>query len=460
MNLQRHIKSLELPSRSIYVSADEGEVPVGWEGCLIGKHLEFKVSALETYFFRDREDIVYDAFILMAAVEYCDYLKKRPAKGWGREFFLSVPVHDPEHWQKEAIRSPLILSLNKLTGDHWHIEFRKRTFEPNWPKQGVFPIENNPQAVMAFSNGMDSLSVSCLAEKELGDKLVRIRLGKKEKNRKHPFVAVPYEIHFDNENRESSGRSRGFKFAVLSGAAAYLSKASRVIVPESGQGALGPALIPQGRVSIDYRNHPVFFELMERFLSNLFERQLAFEAPRLWHTKGETLAAYIRESGDNKSWRATVSCWRGARQTSVEGKKRQCGICAACLLRRMSVHAAGEEESDDVYLWKDLTVSRFELGSARDAQKMHDLKAHLKYALGGMAHLRDMAELASVENSRSLELHASHVARAMGTEKEEVMSKQNLLLKNHADEWEAFLSSLGDQSFLVSWAKRRNLDAT
>ncbi len=49
----------------------------------------------------------------------------------------------------------------------------------------------------------------------------------------------------------------------------YLAGASRVIVPESGQGALGPALVPVGQAYVDYRSHPLFTERMERFLAAL-----------------------------------------------------------------------------------------------------------------------------------------------------------------------------------------------
>lgn len=439
----------------IYVTELGQCVPEGWDACFVGEHLKFKESALETYFFKNREDVVYDAFVLMAAVEYCDYIKQRVTRGWGRKFVLSVPVDDPLHWNDEKVRQPLISSLNILTGDFWNIKFHKRDFVPDWPSQGEFPIETNPLAVMAYSNGLDSLSVSGILSEEFGDKLVRIRLGGKAKNKKHPFVAIPYQVHPNVYKKESSGRSRGFKFAVLSASSAYLSGASRIIVPESGQGSLGPAFVPLGRIPIDYRNHPKFFSKMEQFLFALFGKELSFEIPRLWYTKGQTIAHYIKRSNDDKSWRETVSCWRGSQQTSVNREKRQCGICAACLLRRLSVHAAGLEESNDTYLWHDLSVSDFAKGAARDVDKMHDFGAHKKYAIAGMGHLRDMAEISHLGLSPSLNLHASELARIQNIEKKVIMSNQIELLSNHAQEWEAFLTSLGEKSFLVKWARRR-----
>ena len=92
---------------------------------------------------------------------------------------------------------------------------------------------------------------------------------------------------------ESSGRSRGFKFALLSGVAAYLSGTKQVIVPESGQGALGPSLIPVGQEYEDYRNHPLFTHRMTVFLSALLDHKVRYTHPRLWHTKAETLAEFV-----------------------------------------------------------------------------------------------------------------------------------------------------------------------
>ena len=65
-----------------------------------------------------------------------------------------------------------------------------------------------------------------------------------------PFTTVPYKIAAGDFNfPETSGRSRGFKFALLSGIAAYLANVRRVIVPESGQGALGKSFSDRGPIT-------------------------------------------------------------------------------------------------------------------------------------------------------------------------------------------------------------------
>ncbi|WP_299783115.1 hypothetical protein [uncultured Roseobacter sp.] len=43
---------------------------------------------------------------------------------------------------------------------------------------------------------------------------------------------------------------------------------------------------------------------------------------------------------------------------------RQCGVCAACMLRRLSLHAAGYDEPSDRYVWEDLGAKDFRSGAS------------------------------------------------------------------------------------------------
>ena len=114
---------------------------------------------------------------------------------------------------------------------------------------------------------------------------------------------------------------------------------------ESGQGALGPTLVPVGQAYEDYRSHPLFTDRMEAFLAALFGHEVRYDFPRLWHTKAETIAEFLAYRPDSEDWIQTRSCWQGPRHVSVSGQLRQCGICAACMLRRMSIHAIGRTEN-------------------------------------------------------------------------------------------------------------------
>jgi 7-cyano-7-deazaguanine synthase in queuosine biosynthesis len=292
---------------------------------------------------------------------------------------------------------------------------------------------------------------------ELGDGLIRVRLGtktndrpKKASGRCYPFTAIPYEVSRGAFSfPESTARSRGFKFAMLSGLAAYLAKADRIIVPESGQGALGPALVPVGQAYEDYRNHPLFTNRMAAFLIALLGQPLRFEFPRLWHTKGETLKAYVEQS-KAQDWAGTRSCWQDNRHASVDGHRRQCGICAACMLRRLSVHAAGLSEAGDSYVWENLKASSFEEGAANGLKKIEKLQR--EYAIAGTLHLDHLAQLKkSPLQSYGLKLNVRQLAKALGISNAEAEKKMHRLLDQHETEWNAYMKSLGPDSFVKSW---------
>ena len=238
---------------------------------------------------------------------------------------------------------------------------------------------------------------------------------------------------------------------MIAGIAAFLADVDTIIIPESGQGALGPPLVPVVQAYPDYRNHPRFTRRMEKFLSALLKHDVSFAFPRLWSTKGETLRAFLAETAERDDWNETISCWQQNRHVPVDGYKRQCGICAACILRRMSVHAAGLSEPADRYVWENLSASTFEGGVAQGFAKI--TPALREYAIAGTMHMDDLAGLADTPRYQStISRNASQIARALDISNEDAEMKLTSLLRRHRDEWHAFVNSLGSNSFIRQWA--------
>ncbi len=425
--------------------------------CRIGREIEFDTTGLESYCFSNWEPVIFDALLLTAAVYFCDRIARRPALGWGRQFDLHLPVHEPERWSGEVSKR-LVETLSFLTGDCWRINFHPRKSRMNVPRQGNFDIPDPSSAILPFSEGLDSHIASALTERSRSARLIRVRLGSDARNRardskaRQPFASVPYKVKSGRYRfHESSARSRGFTFAMLSGVAAYLTKASEIIVPESGQGALGPALVPTGHAYEDYRNHPRFTEKMADFLSALLNHQVQFSFPRIWYTKGETLKEYADHFGD--AWSDTRSCWQQSRQVSVNGSRRQCGICAACMLRRLSVHAAGLTEQAETYVWENLSASTFEEGAAVGFAKMTG--ALREYAIAGTLHLKHLAALLETpEHTESIRRNAAQIAPVLSISQEEAEAKLGRMLTCHTLEWRNFVNSLGSESFVAKWTHR------
>jgi 7-cyano-7-deazaguanine synthase in queuosine biosynthesis len=433
----------------------------GWTRCEIGSHIRFDTEGLESYFFASWQPVVFDLMLIAAAVEYCDRRLHRPALGWARRFELRIPVHEPDRWSAPAVSDALHDALNFLTGDVWSINFTRRRATQPEVRQGLLQMSSQAEAVIAFSNGLDSRSVAGLTARDLGPGLVRIRVGSERRDKlalrkaPAPFASIPYKVRgIEVRLSESSARSRGFKFAVITMVAAFLADLSRIIVPESGQGALGPALVPVGHAYEDYRNHPLFTARMERLALALFTKPIAYEFPRLWHTKGETLAAFLDAYPGETVWAQTWSCWQDSRQAFVGGKKRQCGICAACMLRRMSIDAAGLSEDPSRYVWENLSVSSFEDGAATDYPMARRRGAMAQYALAGTLHLQHLSELNAVgPKRRSLDRAARQIGRALGLSGDIVEQRVQRMISRHGEEWSAFQAKIGEQSFVSQWAR-------
>lgn len=424
------------------------------------KNFECSANSLISYAFARWEPLIFDAFTVAAAVELADKSVRRSAGRWARNITLTIPVYDPERWKAAQLYNAFLDAVIFLTGDNWDIRFEQRSGRAPSLVQANLDLISPTKAVLAYSDGMDSRAVAGLLQQRYSNTLLRVRVGKKNwdhpksKQKVEPFRAVPYRVHTNlRNNRESGGRHRGLKFSMISGIAAHLCEADEIIIPESGQGALGPALIRVAHAYPDYRNHPLFTSRMERFFEALFGETICFSFPRIWHTKGETLAEYSGLSG-HQEWKTTKSCWRGNQWSSVEHKHRQCGVCAACMLRRLSVHAAGLIEDPATYICTDLSAPS--LQDALHPSFQHSDGAFREYAIAGTLHLDHLADMSRGQSSPIVNRHATLLGRALSISATETQEHLKTMLNTHAREWANFVKSHDKGSFFRQWARYGN----
>jgi 7-cyano-7-deazaguanine synthase in queuosine biosynthesis len=421
----------------------------------LGKHIALSTAALESYFFADWKPKLYDLLVVAAASEFCDQIQRRPGHGWARNFDVRIAVHDAAVWSAPEVCDALIDTLNFLTGDVWRFRFEERRTRESPPKQSMLPLSPRRSIIMPFSEGLDSLAVYTLANAGERDELVRVRLGKGGVDAKTllkdrlPFARVPYGVSAP-KRPESSARSRGFKFAVVTAIAASLSKVSRIVVTESGQGALGPVLLRSSHAYPDYRVHPAFSRKMEHLFAALTGDKVEYEYPRLWHTKGETLAEAARLP-DAPDFLRTRSCWQSAQQVSVDKSRRQCGVCAACMLRRVSMLTAGLNEPRETYVWEDLDVAEFNAGAAPNFRR--HTGALQEHGIAGVLFMDNLAKLAEAESQPPQVRRVGRLtADALGTSEDEVAAHIQALLERHAEEWRSFVGQRAAQSFVRRFA--------
>lgn len=417
----------------------------------IGKEIVFDPSILDTYHYDGWKSVHHDLLVVCAAVEFADRRYTRSNILWSRRFLITVPVLELEVWQQPKVHEYLSDMLRYLTGDNWHFSFVKtRSSAVVNHRQRSLDFGNSKQFTIAYSDGLDSRCVSGIYGK---GNAVRVRISKskdKIKQGERPFDLIPFEVKL--KSRESGVRSRGFKFAAITAIAGQLSGVGKIIVPESGQGALGPVLLPLHNVYADYRNYPTFFRKMERFIEALLDYEVTYAQPRLWHTKGQTISAFLAQPGiTTKDILSTRSCWQQRWNVRIDGKLRQCGLCAACLLRRMSLHSVHINEPADTYTFADLTVLQFEDGiPVNNYVKSSEMVA---YGSAGVRHLQQLTDLAGQPDA-ALRPHVFEIARATHASEQDTSDNLRKLLTKHAEEWRDFVIAQGKGSFINNWIER------
>ncbi|KQV41235.1 7-cyano-7-deazaguanine synthase [Rhizobium sp. Root1204] len=452
----------EYPAVRVAVTEPGAHHMEGWQTVELGKSIVFNMKDLDDYRTKNWNSRIYDLMVLIAAVEFCDKTIRRPALGWIRSIELCLPVQDAnfEKWQSPEVGDALASALKFLTGDKWKIEFYKSRSPAGQDigRQSRLEFDDTSKTVTPFSDGLDSRAVTALLTAGgRTDQLIRVRVGSKSddrpnhKSRKAPFLKIPFKVTVGPGGiRESSVRSRGFKFTLLSAIAAYLVGTRDIVMPESGQGALGPSLVQTSHGYEDYRNHPRFFGKMERFVAAILDHQVAYRLPRLWKTKGQTLSEFAALGVDPKEFQETRSCWQQNRNSSVNGKRRHCGICAACMLRRLSFHAARVDEPKENYIWENLHTHDFANGAAKGFNKITGAMEH--YAIAGALHLDHLADLrSSLVNRKRVSRHAWLLSQELGLTHAEAERELHGLLEQHEIEWKAFMKYLGPKSFIAQW---------
>lgn len=443
-----------LVDETMFVDVLEPGVRVreGAELAALGDAIRLSTEGLETYFFAKWRPALFDLLVVAAAAEYCDAAKARSTVSWSRTFDVRVAVHDVDLWSSPAVKAALQDALIFLTGDTWTFSFVARQLSAETIRQLSLELPPEAKAIMPYSDGLDSRAVHAITAQALGgSSLVRVRLGSvgvddpQRERRRAAFTLVPYKVQVPLR-KEASARSRGFKFAVVTGVAAQIAGVDRIVVTESGQGAFGPMMAVSGQIYPDYRVHPLFTARVERLFEALVGSTARYEYPRLWSTKGETLAEAARLANP-PTWDDTRSCWQQSRHASVDGRRRQCGICAACMLRRMSMFSAGLSEPADAYVWENLSAPIFEDGVADGFTSITG--SMREHAIAGVLHMDHLADLATAPSAaRAVRRIARETAEVMHEDPIEIEARLRSLLSRHAAEWRRFLDALAPDSFV------------
>lgn len=281
---------------------------------------------------------------------------------WRRHLGLCVPVADPGYWNEPGVTDRLTAALQFLTDDYWQFHFAR-----GLPVQrqlhllrGASPLHREPDSVVLFSGGADSLAVLLEAaargerplavghwssaphearQRQLLDHL-------RERVPTWTFPPLGFKVHGRRrEAAERTRRSRAFLFAALGAAVAAEVGVGRVLLGDNGPVSLNLPISAQLVGALASRStHPKFLTAFNRLLDELFPVPVRVENPLWDRTRAEGMAV-LKEAGCADLLQETLSCSRWSR---LPGDTPQCGTCSQCVDRRFAAIAAGLAVHDRV----------------------------------------------------------------------------------------------------------------
>lgn len=293
-----------------------------------------------------------------------------------RRIRLSLPVRLPHLWKRRPAQLLGDLMFC-LAADEWEFTFTATAAESAFPQQSYL-LDVSPEreaAVMLFSGGLDSYAgaVRQLCDPEpfhvlvsgythnrmAAEQVAQSKILFEGRRQLGHHVAVPYGMpaKVAGIRLESSQRSRSLIHLSI-GALTALSLGRRDFsIYENGIGALNlPFDASQSGWEVSRAVHPKVLSLMEELIGEITGEPFQIRTPFLFSTKAESIVG-AEMTRYCHGIRHTFSC---DRFPNYRERRRQCGVCSSCVLRRLALETAGfrNAEPADEYAY-DITADGF-----------------------------------------------------------------------------------------------------
>jgi hypothetical protein len=422
----------------------------------VGIDMKFDYAQLNELCASGLTETDVDLLYIVAGVMFADRKIIRRGYHRARRIELTVPVHDSARWSSVAIRGTLRNALEFVTGDSWTFNFVQRCHrEPKNPALSLTGAVHQSAVVIAYSGGLDSFAALRLVGNTSSNIPITVtaenRIAKRKLVQKtsaghcksYHQIGIPISLGI-GPRAESSFRTRTFVFFAVAALAAKLIGTNQVLVPENGQGSLGPSIIGYGG-EYPYRGtSPAFSWRVSSFLSTIWSNSLRFIHPFVWITKGQMLRK-LQDAGVLEGWSATRSCVRDLHRKKRVKDNVECGLCANCLLSRMSLHVAGVPWNTCVgrYLWGNWSSPTIDGSINRQKYTARTTRLDEALARSAVAIHRDLAHVTMTSRKTpAIEQVAYEVGKALGLESESVRHNLHELIRSHHDDWKTFVEDL------------------
>jgi 7-cyano-7-deazaguanine synthase in queuosine biosynthesis len=296
-----------------------------------------------------------DLVRIAVAALIADRRSPRPSD-WTREIRLRVHAVQPSAWA-EAIET-LSALLQFLSGDIWDVELVEDSSSAPVIEDEPGEAESSDAAAL-FSGGLDSFCGAVISETAGGSHWYVSQRDNPtvagSQNRASEWLRSNVRDGFDplaitlaqaQQTIEVTSRTRSLLFLALGIATAEAKRCPKLVVAENGFTSLNPPLRVDRSGPLSTRStHPYAFALL-----NLIREQVGvdveIENPYAWLTKGELVAEAIASNAATGTGIATtLSCAKLDGRLYKGGNQNwNCGLCAACIIRRGAVAAAGVQD--------------------------------------------------------------------------------------------------------------------
>jgi len=315
------------------------------------------ISELREVMTSEPPPLLRDILDIAAAALMSDIAVLRGSnEAWTRDIDLLIPVREPHFWEENKHRLTSI--LHTLTRDNFRLTFcaHEPAEEELLRPSGDAAVEVD--CVSALSGGLDSLAGAVMllragrkplfvthqsgnpqirtAQSAIRETLEELWPGTATfagvllQPRKSGRFAFP-----EPREREISRRSRSLLFMALLAVAAHATEVEEAYFCDNG--VLTVALpLSDGRIgSLSTRStHPLVLSDFNALLEAAGVKVTVVN-PFVYQTKAELIREILRPVLTPAQIQASVSCWMTGR------RQRPCGGCIPCLLRRVSMLAAG-----------------------------------------------------------------------------------------------------------------------
>lgn len=271
-----------------------------------------------------------------------------------RNIEIEVPVSSNILWnsQKKLIES----LLNFVTEDKWKINFfdidlEKKIYTKNIQLELDLTSYDN---VTLLSGGLDSFCGAYVnTMNNIQSMYCGYFLNNFEVSGMRKVVSFLSEINIDFSFREisklrckktePSQRTRSLFFLGLAAVIADINSINTINLYENGIMSLNPELNSRRTTKT---THPKTIWMFNKLLSNL-DICLKIEHPFLFKTKSEIIKDLSKEFSE--TIKDTMTCGASRQNKYFISKVSHCGVCAPCILRKISISNNDMENIDSKY---------------------------------------------------------------------------------------------------------------